>query len=91
MIDADHGQFDHVGGSALDGHVDRRPFGIGSNVLVAGVDIGEMAPAATERFDIAPLAGVGDGVFHEGFDGRVFAKIGVDDRCRLRARNGKAL
>ena len=88
MIDADHGELDHVGGRALDGGVDRRPLGVGADVLVAGVDVGKVAAAAAEGFDKATLASFGDGVFHEILDGRVFTKVGLDDRCCFRARYG---
>ena len=56
--DADHGEFDHVGGGALDGGVDGGALGVAAEVLVAGIEVGEIAAAAAEGFDVAGLAGL---------------------------------
>ena len=57
-VDADHGEFDHVGGGALDGGVDGGALGVAAEVLVAGVEVGEIAAAAGEGFDVTGLAGL---------------------------------
>ena len=59
-MDADHGEFDHVGGGSLDGHVDGVTLGGVADAAVFGVDVGECAAASTEGLDVAFFAGLFD-------------------------------
>ena len=79
LVDPDHGDFDHVGGGALDGHVDGGALGVLAEAGVSGSEVGVGAAAAGEGFGVAFFAGLGDGAIHVFLDGGVFAEVGVDD------------
>lgn len=79
LVDADHGEFDHFGGGALDGEVDGGAFGVVADGLVVGEEVWGLAAAAAEGADVALLASVLDGAFHGFADGGVFAEVGLDD------------
>ena len=46
LVDADHGDLDHVGGGALDGHVDGGALGVLAQAGIGGGEVGVMAAAA---------------------------------------------
>src|SRR3984885_4421941 len=65
-VDADHGQFDEVGGGALQWRVDSGAFGEATHVGVAGLDVGDGADAAKVGADGAVAAGGGPRCVGEG-------------------------
>ena len=87
----DHGEFDHVGGGALDGGVDGGAFGVGADGAVAGVDVGEVAAAAGDGFGVAQFFGGLDGGVHKVFDFWVLFPVGFDDFGGIGAGDGEAL
>lgn len=90
-VDLDHGEFDHVGGGALDGHVDGGALGVLAEAGVSGGEIRVVAAASGEGFGVASVAGLGDGAIHVLFDGGILAEVGVDDLCGFAAGDGEAL
>ena len=88
-VDADHGQLDHVGGGALDGHVDGVALGEGASGGVARVDVGQVAAASEQRGGIATFAGPFDTLGDEGADVGILLKILADERRRFAARDGE--
>ena len=77
--DAGHGEFDHVGGGALNGGVDGGAFGGGAEGGVLGGDVADESSAAGFGFDVAVFAAEGDGVVHVGFDAGEGGEVGFDD------------
>ncbi len=90
-VDFDHGEFDHVGGGALDGGVDGGAFGVAADVLIGAVDVGEVAAAAAEGCDVALLAGEGDGVVHEFFYAWVLEEVVFDEFGGIGAGDAESL
>ena len=62
--DLHHGDLDQVGGGALDRHVDGVALGGGAHGGVGGAEVGQVAAAAGDGFDVAAFAGLRDGVGH---------------------------
>ena len=91
FLDADHGNFDHVGCGALNGGVNGVALGAGADHLVAGVDVADVAAASRNGLDefvlLCKLDGGVEVVLHTGIVGAVL----LDDILRLPARNAKAL
>ena len=81
-MQAQHGDFDDVGGGALDGVVDGFAFGAQPGLAVAaaegGFEDGEVAAAAEQRFDITLLAGLQFGLVQVGADAGETAEILLD-------------
>ena len=74
--DTNHGNLNHVGGCALDGHVDSVALGKVASRSIAGIDVGQIAAAPEEGLGVAMLTGKGnvgvDVVFDVGVLGKVF-------------------
>jgi len=87
----DHGDFDEVGGGALDGHVDGVAFGGGADGGVGGAEVGEITAASGDGFDVAAFTGAGDGVGHVVFDAGVLGEVAVDERLGVGTRDAKPL
>lgn len=60
VVDAEHGDFDDVGGGALDGGVEGGAFGVFAGGAVGGGEFGEVAAAVEEGGGVAVFAGLGD-------------------------------
>ena len=78
-VDADHGDFDQVGGSALQRGVYGRAFGEAALVCVFAVDVGDGADAAVEGFYFQVAAGFFESLVDEGADACVFFEIVGDE------------
>ena len=78
-VHRDHRQFDDIGRCPLDGRIHRVPFGKGAGIGIAGIDIGQIPPAAEEGLYVAVFARTGNGRFDIGRDGREILEIIIDD------------
>ena len=100
-VDREHGEFDHVGGGALDDAVDGGSFGqrerLAAGVvgeerqLVDGADALDAAAAAEDRGDVAVAAAFVERVDHELGDAAVGGEIAVDERGGFFLRDAEAL
>ena len=91
VVYAHHGYLYHVGGGALHGHVDGVAFGEGASGGVAGVDVGEVAPATEECACVAVRAGELFALLDEVGDGWVLGEVFVDERGGFLAGDGELL
>lgn len=85
LLDADHGEFDHIGGGTLNGHIDGVAFGGGTNSGVTGIDIREGAASTATCFDIALIAGKFFLCFHVAGDAGELREVSIDDFLSLGA------
>ena len=91
VIDADHGEFDHVGGGALDGGVHGDALGAAADGGVGGGDVADVAAAAGEGFDVALVFGRGDDVVDVALDAGKLLEVGVDDLAGFLTGDAQAL
>src|SRR5581483_1350099 len=77
-VDADHGEFDEVGGGALQRCVDGGAFGKAALVGIAGVDVRDGADAAERGAHGLRAASLVKGGFDEGGDAFVAVEVFVD-------------
>src|SRR2546428_8944691 len=89
-MDVDHGDFDHVGGAALDGGVDGVSFGSVADGRIRGANIAKVAAAAGDGLDIAVLARKGDGVLHVFADTSELVEVLVNNVGGFLAPDGQA-
>ena len=87
LLDADHGNLDEVGGTALHWRVHGHAFGHLRFHAVGTVDACNVAAAAGKRFDIAVAVGGGLGVVDELLHALVHFKVAVDETLGLCHRN----
>ena len=80
VMDAHHRYLNHVGRGTLDGHIDGIALGEGAGVVVAGVDVEEVATAAKEGLRVAVGTGELLAVFDELLDVRILGEVFVDKR-----------
>src|SRR3984885_9573484 len=90
-VDADHGQFDQVGGGALQRSVDGGAFGKASLICVPAVDVGDGADAAVEGFYFEVAAGFLERFVDEGADASVLFKIAGDEVFGFRGPDAEIL
>ena len=90
-VDIDHGHFYDVGGGSLDRGIDRGPFRKRPHGGIAGADVGEVAAASEQRFDIAVFACRSYGIVNERADCGERGEIVVDKFLRFRPGNSKPL
>ena len=74
----DHGDFDQIGGGALDDAVDGHALAAVADGEDAAVDVGDRAAAAEDGFDIAVVLGVHDALVEELANGGKSFVVGVD-------------
>lgn len=91
VIDADHGEFDHVGGGALDRGVHGNALGAAADGGVGGGDVADIAAAAGEGFDVALFFGRGDDVVDVALDAGELLEVGVDDLAGFLTWDAEAL
>ena len=87
FLDADHGNFDEVGGAALHGSVHGHAFGHLRFHAVAGVDACDVAAASGERFHVAVAVGGGFGVVDELLHALVHFEVAVNKAFGLPHRD----
>lgn len=90
-LDRDHRQFDHIGAGTLDRGVDRDAFGVGAQHAVGGGQVGDQAPPAEERLDVAGQAGAFQQALEPGLDGRIGLEITLDEAGGLLASDAELL
>jgi hypothetical protein len=90
-VDADHGDFNQVGGGALQRSVYRGALGEAALICVFAVDIGDGADAAEEGFYIQIAAGFFESFIDEGADAGVLFKVRGDELFRLRRLDAELL
>ena len=78
FLDTYHGDFDDVGGCALDGGVDGIALGKAPHDSVLGVDIGLGALATKQGFHIAHLLGTLNAGVHVSFYIRIGDEIAIN-------------
>jgi len=91
FLNADHGDFNEVGGGALDRRVDGVALGGGADGSVMTVDVADVTAASGDGFDIALFFGGFDGAVHEGFYRRILCKVVFDNFGGFFARDTQAL
>ena len=79
--DVDHCYFDHIGGSALDGHIDGVAYGELAEASSAAVDVVEVSASAEQSLGVAVLSSKGDVVIDELFYIRILLEIFFDKSC----------
>jgi hypothetical protein len=77
-VDAEHGEFDEVGGGALQRGVDGGAFGEAAHVGVARLDVGDGADAAEVRSHRLLAADGFEGLVDEAADAGVALEVAVD-------------
>ena len=83
LLDADHGNFDEVGGAALHWRVHGHAFCHLRFHAVRAVDARDVAAAARKRFHVAVAVGGGLGVVDELLHALVHFEVAVDEALRL--------
>ncbi len=77
-VDAEHGDLDEVGGSALQRRVDGSTFGEAALVGIAGLDVGDGADAAEGGANLLRAADFFERGFNERCDAGVAGEVAVD-------------
>ena len=90
-MEVNHGEFDHVGRTALNGGIDSVAFGPGADGIVGGTDVADVTAAASDGLDVAALASEGDGVVHVFADAWKLVEVLVNDIGGFFARDAEAL
>ena len=90
-VDVEHGSLHHVGGGALDGHVDGHALGGVAALEVARVDLGQVAAAAHQSLGVAALLGRLLGLLDPLGDALEAAEVGVDEGLGVSALHAAAL
>ena len=91
QLDADHSDFNHVGGGTLDRRVDGVALGGGADGAVGGVDVADVAAASGDGFDVAFIPRGFDNAVHAGFNRRILFEIALDNFRSFFARNAQTL
>ena len=82
-VDADHRDLYHIGGRALDRHIDRDTLREALHPLILAVDLPEVPPAAEERLGETLSPRLGDRGVDVPFHAGVLLEILVDEPLRL--------
>ena len=79
LVDGDHGKFDEIRSSALQGRIQRGAFGKVSQLHLRGVDFSDRANAAEERFGDSGFARFHQNIVQILFDAPITGEIRVDE------------
>ena len=88
-VNADHRDLDQVGGRALQGGVRGGPLTECPDVEVLVLELGDVAPPAEQRLDVAPLPGLGDCAVEPGAHAGEAAEVLLNERARLVLRDAQ--
>src|SRR5205807_1836233 len=91
VLAADHCELEDVGGGALDDGVDGQAFAKRPHLVVASLELGDLAAPVPERLHVALLAGARDRVLDERGHAREALEVGVDELLCVLARDVEAV
>ena len=87
VVTADHRQLDDVRGRALDHGVDRQTLAERTHLVVAGLQLWDLAAATPQRLDVTLLLGPLDRLGDESGHAREALQVGVDELFGLLTRD----